>query len=733
MNVGQTMKIQIRFILMILLIFPSLTKATNLVPGKLVNSFFYVGNDTSFQFEVRNDSVVTANQYSVNVSVTDSLNNTIFSETVEGKDLKPYTIDTLVTKKTWTPEHAGFYRFNAKVNFQYEVDPSDDSVSVEFPVLYPRLNFTSKLADKSLSLFQDSTFTWAFMKEDLLKPGDMLQSYDPRELEITLGKYAYLGWVDFGKDIHFAHPGYYVLYDAMDTTKIEEYRINWFPLINGTPYLSSMDERLNTPDRVRGSDPEAVDVTSASTVSSETNENTPGDSVCVLLVTGKQEKVNETLAWDFNTDIVAGNLTKEALGPRLPGASIRRLNEPSAEYIKAVLDSMKGKYKEIYFYYAGHGWKGSICTNDSAWNWLKYSDLAKSLYATGAKDVNVIIDACYSGSAVDGFSIPEGRNTNLTLLTASAKDTLSWFYVMHTMATGEYVWSSFFTWHLMKCFGDPNAESDGLEGISLKEAFDWLRIQNPELNGKKNNSLMDPQIYIHRAETTREIEIRPPDTDITIYRDTDFDTTIVTMLVDMKTTVEDTASNDTTMLDMSTYRYWSLDSDLSHGYSLELEFKYKPELEYWNIEATKPGIVRRDSAGEAWEVHDESDWDSTKYTIRAYDVTKMGDFAIGYVYDLTTDIAFNTEAVPDHYFLNQNYPNPFNPSTTIRFNLPESQHVKLHVFDLLGREVMILVDGEMRGGVHRVIFDAGNLPSGLYLVRLEAESFASVKRMMLVK
>ncbi|MBD3288847.1 T9SS type A sorting domain-containing protein [candidate division KSB1 bacterium] len=85
------------------------------------------------------------------------------------------------------------------------------------------------------------------------------------------------------------------------------------------------------------------------------------------------------------------------------------------------------------------------------------------------------------------------------------------------------------------------------------------------------------------------------------------------------------------------------------------------------------------------------------------------------------------------FVLHQNYPNPFNPSTTIRFSLPESQHVKLRILDLIGREVTTLVDSEMSGGVHRVTFDAGNLSSGLYLVRLEAGSFTSVKRMMLVK
>ena len=89
--------------------------------------------------------------------------------------------------------------------------------------------------------------------------------------------------------------------------------------------------------------------------------------------------------------------------------------------------------------------------------------------------------------------------------------------------------------------------------------------------------------------------------------------------------------------------------------------------------------------------------------------------------------------VPTEYVLEANYPNPFNPQTTIRFGVPESAHVKLVVYDVLGRQVRVLVDGTRKAGTHEVVFEAGNLPSGTYLVRLVTPAGSFVQTMQLMK
>jgi hypothetical protein len=91
------------------------------------------------------------------------------------------------------------------------------------------------------------------------------------------------------------------------------------------------------------------------------------------------------------------------------------------------------------------------------------------------------------------------------------------------------------------------------------------------------------------------------------------------------------------------------------------------------------------------------------------------------------------ENVPSTYSLEQNYPNPFNPSTKINYSLQAAGRVSLKVFDVLGREVMTLVNEHQNAGLHTVQMNASHLSSGMYIYRLEAGSFTSVKKMMLLK
>ena len=88
---------------------------------------------------------------------------------------------------------------------------------------------------------------------------------------------------------------------------------------------------------------------------------------------------------------------------------------------------------------------------------------------------------------------------------------------------------------------------------------------------------------------------------------------------------------------------------------------------------------------------------------------------------------------PTAYSLSQNYPNPFNPSTNVEFELAASSYVSLKVFDVLGREVVTLVEGDRSAGSHTVTLNASDLSSGIYFYRLEAADFTETKRLVLLK
>jgi hypothetical protein len=89
--------------------------------------------------------------------------------------------------------------------------------------------------------------------------------------------------------------------------------------------------------------------------------------------------------------------------------------------------------------------------------------------------------------------------------------------------------------------------------------------------------------------------------------------------------------------------------------------------------------------------------------------------------------------IPDEFVLYQSYPNPFNPSTTIKYSLPNSDIVSLKVFDILGREVAILLDEYKTAGTHTVEFNASGLASGVYFYQLRAQYFIETKKMVLMK
>jgi len=111
----------------------------------------------------------------------------------------------------------------------------------------------------------------------------------------------------------------------------------------------------------------------------------------------------------------------------------------------------------------------------------------------------------------------------------------------------------------------------------------------------------------------------------------------------------------------------------------------------------------------------------------------LGCVIAGDTFGTVVSVLENDKTVPQKFHLAQNYPNPFNPTTTIEFSLPQASFVRLNVYDLLGREIAVLIDDRRRAGRYSLTFDGSNLPSGLYIVRLQTEAITFVKKMILMK
>ena len=112
-----------------------------------------------------------------------------------------------------------------------------------------------------------------------------------------------------------------------------------------------------------------------------------------------------------------------------------------------------------------------------------------------------------------------------------------------------------------------------------------------------------------------------------------------------------------------------------------------------------------------------------------------GLFKMKIDYTVITDININLNnaSVPEDFNLYQNFPNPFNPSTSIKFDIPNSGNVSLKIYDQRGIEVNSVIEGFKNAGSYEVSFNASDLPSGVYFYKLSTKENTIAKKMLLVK
>jgi hypothetical protein len=101
--------------------------------------------------------------------------------------------------------------------------------------------------------------------------------------------------------------------------------------------------------------------------------------------------------------------------------------------------------------------------------------------------------------------------------------------------------------------------------------------------------------------------------------------------------------------------------------------------------------------------------------------------------ELITDVRESQAQFPQQINLEQNYPNPFNPNTRIRYTLPSREHVMLAVYDILGRMVEIIFEGQQEKGNHEVLFEPSGLASGIYFYKLKSDNSIITRKMLFLK
>jgi hypothetical protein len=150
-------------------------------------------------------------------------------------------------------------------------------------------------------------------------------------------------------------------------------------------------------------------------------------------------------------------------------------------------------------------------------------------------------------------------------------------------------------------------------------------------------------------------------------------------------------------------------------------------------------VVTREFEDGLVEIRPKSELETNAvYYIVLNDVIATTD---GYTQGVTKVISFTTKSptsvnntnAPDDFRLLSAYPNPFNPSTTLQYKLKSSTHVSIKIYDIIGKEIATLVDKNMNAGTYKLIFNANNLPSGVYFSQIVTNSETKTIKLLLTK
>ncbi|MDI6804607.1 MAG: YCF48-related protein [Bacteroidota bacterium] len=145
-------------------------------------------------------------------------------------------------------------------------------------------------------------------------------------------------------------------------------------------------------------------------------------------------------------------------------------------------------------------------------------------------------------------------------------------------------------------------------------------------------------------------------------------------------------------------------------------------------------VIHTTDAGNSWSIQNVP-VTSSIFSISFADISNgwlVSDYGVIAKYSTGVGVKNNYNN-PNQFYLNQNYPNPFNPSTVIKWQSPVSGHQTLKVYDLLGNEVVALLNEYKTAGSYEVEFNASNLTSGVYFYRLTAGTFTETKKLVLLR
>ncbi|NND09134.1 MAG: T9SS type A sorting domain-containing protein [Saprospiraceae bacterium] len=558
-----------------------------------------------------------------------------------------------------------------------------------------------------------------------------VQSFD-ESFELNLELNSYFGWVDWLPQSRFGKPVTYYVIDAQ-TGEIALYdSIPFWPIIPEIPDYNAFDSIgiISSPPLLSNPDP------TVETVFEEAIPAPTRDSVCALLISGNDPRaLGKQKAFESDLDIFKKNLILEKLGAKLNESNILERSGISADSLLSLFKSLENKYKKIFFYYVGHGSKsGFMCTGNSRAEWLDYFSLMFGLDGINASEYCIVLDCCYAGLAIpEAQKIPTFLRKNVEIYTAANATKAA--YIDQHQAGNKINRFGFFSNNFLRCYGDPEAERDGIEGISFREAFDWLFKQNPRhYLGKDIWTLSCPNYFINRTCNDTIIEVGNKtfsDLDLEVRfrsKQRSLNAIDITAQVDFNTTVQTYSSSD--IFEISPNRLWSLDGLLDLGPSLQADLILKLDSNIDTLHAVvgRTGVVNRKDPLAEWQVYTAGTYNQDSNFIYIPDFSTGFQWAIAKVTDQMTSTTITN---PVHFDLKIG-PSPAKEKIEIQLNLERAMSIRIDLLNIQGRNIKNVESSILTAGNYHYNVDIGSMLSGTHFIQLVTPDSIYYRKIMIM-
>ncbi len=316
-----------------------------------------------------------------------------------------------------------------------------------------------------------------FMFPQVLGPQTNIESFNGEEFSEVLSTAAWFAMLIKNPLDFFEKPVEYFLLDC-GSGVIRSINSNWFPIIGGVPW----NPTIFSNNVIHGTPPAAIDTPEYSAPMG--SKLTP-DSTCALLVGGTDP--NDTIQKTMNNSLqlMKRNLSEANWGPNISSEDIVIKEGIGRIEIVEEIEKLQQGYQKIYFYYVGHGLEsGSMATGSGIGENTSYQKLFLELLKTDATDLCVIIEACYSGTAIQAFEelrkdfddFEEPIAVNVSIYTSSSEDTTSQARVPENLGYNQGAGDYSFGFHASMFDSDTDINGDSC--ITLEEAHDATRRRN---------------------------------------------------------------------------------------------------------------------------------------------------------------------------------------------------------------------------------------------------------------